>query len=106
MADGERPSQVALEQARVRGLNETLVSASLDIDPPAPSLTIQCECGRSDCRTTLDVSQEFYRGIRRQANRFVVAEGHEVAEVDRVVQRLGKLTVIGSTYIGDSPPAR
>ena len=100
--DGERPSEVALGQAHVRRLNEQLVSESLDLDPSAPSLAIHCECGRFFCRTKLDVSQLFYLRIRQRANRFVVAEDHQVAEVDRVVQRVGRLTVIESTYVGDA----
>ena len=85
----------------MRDTNEGFVSASLELDPSAASISILCECGRSDCSTQLDVSQDVYRRIRRRLNQFVVAAGHEVVEVDRVVQRLGGLTIIESRYIGD-----
>ena len=101
MTNDERPSEVALGQSTMRETNEGLVSASLALDPSAASLSILCECGRSDCSTELDVSHEIYRRIRQRLNQFVVAAGHEVVEVDRVVQRLGGLTIIESRYIGD-----
>jgi hypothetical protein len=101
-ANGERPSAVALGQTKVRGMNERFVSESLDLDPVPTSLSIHCECGRTDCRARLDIGREFYRRVRQRPNQFVVAEGHEVAEVDRVVRRLGTLTVVESTYVGDA----
>jgi hypothetical protein len=86
----------------MRATNEGLVSASLELDPSSPSLSILCECGRNDCSTELDVSQDVYQRIRQRLNQFVVAAGHQVVEVDRVVQRLGGLTIVESQYIGDT----
>ena len=104
VTNGERPSAVALGQQKRRALNEELVS---NLDPPAVSLRILCECGRSDCTTELDASQGLYRRVLRRPTQFIVADGHEVIEVDRVVQRLGTLTIVQSTYVGEpvSPAA-
>jgi hypothetical protein len=102
VTNDERPSEVALGQASTRDANEGLASTSLELDPSVSTLRILCECGRSDCETRLDVSQEVYRRVRQRPNRFLVAAGHEVDEVDRVAQRLGNLTITESRYIGDA----
>jgi predicted ThiF/HesA family dinucleotide-utilizing enzyme len=104
---GERPSEVALGHAQARGINESLMSTALDCEPLPVGLSILCECGHSGCRTELEVNLEFYRGMCLRPNQFVVANGHHVVEVDRVVRRLGGLTIVESRYIGDAllPPA-
>lgn len=87
-------------------MNEGLVSGAVDGEPQPVSVSILCECGHSGCRAELEVNLDFYRGMCLRSNQFVVANGHEVVEVDRVVRRLGGLTIVESTYIGDAlPPA-
>lgn len=46
-----------------------------------------CECGHLGCNTTVELSIEAYEGVRSDFDRFLVAPGHEIDEVDRVVER-------------------
>lgn len=104
--NGDRPSEVARGHVQARGINEALMSVGFDSDTSPGNLRILCECGRRDCRTELDVNLAFYWAMHLRPNQYVVAGGHEVVEVDRVVRRLGGLTIVESTYVGDAlPPA-
>ena len=96
MAEGRRPSDVALHQAKARKANDAALSLSRD----AGSLTIICECGQAGCAESLAISTEWFRGIRRHPSRLVVHDGHEVLEVSRVLERRGTLTILESTYVG------
>ena len=93
-----RPSQVAAQQYELRALNEQTVGAPTDNGKGA--VTIRCECGRSDCETSLSLSRDLYEGIRQRRNQFLVLTGHEVPEVDRVIQHRGTISIVESVYIG------
>ena len=92
-----RPSESAQQQAHLRGVNENTAAS---LDHAAREVTILCECGRSECSTELTLNSEFYRGIRRQRSWFIVADGHEAAEIDRIRERRGRFTIVESTYVG------
>ena len=42
-----------------------------------------------------------YRGVRRHGGWSIVLDGHEVPEVDRVIQRRGTVAIVESTYVGN-----
>lgn len=45
-----------------------------------------CECGHLTCSRTMEVPLEDYGRIRQSFDRFIVAPGHEIASVDRLIQ--------------------
>ena len=55
MSDADRPSAVARQQARLRGLNADATLASLESD--ADAVKILCECGRTGCNAQLNLSR-------------------------------------------------
>lgn len=46
-----------------------------------------CECADARCSETIRISLEEYARIREDSQRFVVVPGHEVPEIERVVER-------------------
>ena len=46
-----------------------------------------CECGNLGCSRTLELPIEAYDEVRSGFDRFLIAPGHEVPNVDRVVER-------------------
>lgn len=46
-----------------------------------------CECSQEDCTESVELDMEEYERIRSHANLFVVVTGHELLEVDRVVDQ-------------------
>jgi hypothetical protein len=81
-------------QILFREVNERLA----EVAPPSYRVTeFICECSRGDCTDTIPLDREQYEGIRSLANLFVVAAGHEVLEVDRIVGRTGLYTLIEKT---------
>jgi hypothetical protein len=57
-------------------------------------VAILCECGREDCITKVTLSSTVYRNIRRQGAWFVIVDGHERIETDKVVQRNDAFTLV------------
>ena len=46
-----------------------------------------CECGHLGCSSTLELSIAAYESVRSRFDRFMLVPGHEIDQVDRVVER-------------------
>jgi len=55
---------------------------------------IVCECSRRRCDELLDVTIAEYDAVRAHPTRLLVVSGHELAGVQRVVTRTGRLAVV------------
>jgi hypothetical protein len=67
------------------------------IEPRAPEGTavFVCECGYLGCSETVEIPVVEYEAVRTNFDRFLVVPGHEIDEVDEVVERRrGYLVVI------------
>ena len=83
------------ESGRRAGLNEALFREvneqirSLDHEPREEDGTIAviCECSDTDCTERLVLLLSEYEHVRSDALLYVVARGHELLDVERVVDR-------------------
>jgi hypothetical protein len=46
-----------------------------------------CECADSACREKVKLRKADYEGVRANSLRFFIVPGHEIPEVERVIQR-------------------
>jgi hypothetical protein len=93
-----REERLALNEARVREVNETIERANEKLGP-APgedglALNILCECGTPGCDRLIEISSAEYQGVRAEPTRFVVVPGHEQAELERVVEDKRRFAVV------------
>jgi hypothetical protein len=84
--------RLARNQALFREVNERLLQLAGGFQDGA--VDIVCECSREDCTTTLAVVRDDYEWVRANARLFLVATGHELLEVERVVDRRDGFTVV------------
>jgi hypothetical protein len=90
--------RLALNEARVREVNETIESANVKLGP-APGedgleLHILCECGTRGCDQIVEISSEEYREVRGEPTRFVVVPGHEEARIERIVKEKRRFAIV------------
>ena len=52
---------------------------------PPQLVEVRCECGHSNCTGDIVMSLDEYEAVRLHPTRFLIKEGHEVADVVRVV---------------------
>jgi hypothetical protein len=78
----ERARRLVLNEAVFRQANEALVG----FQNPEQSLDLMCECGRADCVEKVEMSRSEYERLRADATLFAVVRGHEIAEVESVVE--------------------
>ena len=57
-----------------------------------------CECSRDDCTEILVLDVDEYESIRSNPTLFVIAHGHEMPEVEKVIEANGRFTVVEKTH--------
>ena len=84
--------QLVRNQLLLRDVNERIaeVAAGWTDDPPE----FLCECSNEACVETLVLSRDQYETLRSSLNLFVVVSGHEVLEVDRVVEAGDRFSLV------------
>jgi anti-sigma B factor antagonist len=101
---GERPrppgqrseERIARNQALFREVNERIEEV-LDRIGREDTIEFLCECGDADCVEAIPLTLREYDAVRKHPDRFVVAEGHETADIERVVARHGDAEVVKKT---------
>jgi hypothetical protein len=53
-----------------------------------------CECGHLPCGETVEMALAEYEAVRTSFDRFLVVPGHEIEEVDEVVERHADYLVV------------
>ena len=93
----DRARRLAENEALFREVNERTSDVNArwaeNESTPAP-FQILCECGLEECAAPLTVTPALYEQVRAHGARFLVAQGHEVPEVERVLQEHGTVYVI------------
>lgn len=91
----DREERLARNEDHFRDINESLrdkhVHATVVRSGPLPFV---CECASVDCTEALELTLEEYRRVRKNPRRFVVVPGHEVVDVEVIVESTGGFVVV------------
>jgi hypothetical protein len=60
----------------------------------AKLLTFLCECADRDCTVRIELAAAEYERIRKSPNQFIVVPGHEIPELERIVEERGAFDVV------------
>ncbi len=82
----ERARRVSANEALFREVNERIEGLSSGFGPGPAALTIVCECGDPTCVRQLRVEPQAYERVRADPQLFLVASGHELPDVESVVE--------------------
>jgi hypothetical protein len=79
-----RAERIAENEDGFRRLNEELGVMGVFV----------CECGDPTCREHVEMPRERYAAIRTNPRRFFVRPGHEIEDVEDVVEREAEWSVV------------
>jgi hypothetical protein len=87
-----RAERVAQNERLFRRLNEQIRR----VERPSAHETLDavCECADQSCFLHLSIPVAEYERLRRNPRRFAIAPGHEVAELETVVDRYDGYIVV------------
>jgi hypothetical protein len=88
--DVQGRQRVAMNEATFRTVNEGMEAGQ----DPSGMLAFVCECGRLGCNRLIELTRAEYEAVRADSRLFAVVEGHEILEVEDVVDRTERYVVV------------
>jgi len=82
----------ARTEALFRDVNERIAESAQRFD--APSTQFVCECADANCTHRLEASLDEYEDVRSDGATFMLADGHEHDDIERVVKRGHRFNVV------------
>ncbi len=86
-----RKDRIAKNEAVFREVNERIGGLTPD---QLQSFEIVCECGDGECYQSLETSSADYVRVRANATHFFVVPGHEIPDVESVIESSTRFNVV------------
>lgn len=90
----ERERRLAQNEVTFREVNERIQENADSRGRDEHVYEYLCECSNSDCTLRLELTAAAYEGVRSNSTHFVVAPGHELPDIEAVVERLDGYQVV------------
>jgi hypothetical protein len=84
---GVREERIGLNEAVFREVNERIEEVAETFDIQSQPLDLICECGDAKCVQPLSMTRAEYEHVRSDPRHFAVHPGHEIPDVEEVVER-------------------
>jgi hypothetical protein len=82
----ELQHRIAANESAFRDVNEAIARGQWPGEQDDPA-SFRCECARFGCNELIELSLRQYKAVRRHPRHFLVLPGHELPEVETVVER-------------------
>ena len=82
----------ARTESLFRDVNERIAESAQRFD--AQSTQFVCECADANCTHRLEASLDEYEAVRSDGATFMLADGHEHDDIERVVKRGRRFNVV------------
>jgi hypothetical protein len=69
-----------------------------------PLIHFYCECADEDCRQRVPVKQSVYNAIHKQRDQFIIVPGHDVPDIEDVIDRQPTYYVVRKHVIPPQTP--
>jgi hypothetical protein len=97
----EREQRAARNQLLFREVNERIASlAERALLPEVAPIEVTCECVDMSCTSTVQISLHEFAEIDRATNRFLVVPGHQLPDVEDVVERRDRFLIVAKRGAG------
>lgn len=91
--EDDRQRRLGVNESLFREVNERMEDLARTFGE-GPLADFICECGNSECTERLRLPLAEYEAVRAEPTRFVVANGHVLPEIERVVASSDLYTVV------------
>jgi hypothetical protein len=92
----DRDVRIGVNEALFREVNDRIDQLQGTVGQDR-TFEIVCECGDSSCVERFTISAGEYAAVRSDVHRFVVVPGHEVPDLERIVERHELYVVVEKT---------
>lgn len=102
----ERARRVGQNEALFRSVNDEVRALSERFAVLTDPLSVVCECGRMDCNERIELPAEDYARVREEPTHFIIRPGHEERDVESVVERHDRYSIVRKHEGGPAELAR
>jgi hypothetical protein len=89
-----RETRLAKNEMLFREINEQIKHSAEQHGNDAHTYEFLCECSNMDCTLRLHMTVAAYERLRSDPTQFAVAPGHELPEIERVVEDCGGYSIV------------
>src|SRR5438067_9239001 len=89
----EQARRIGLNEALFRQVNEEIESLNEGFGKPV-EMSVICECGDGQCVERIEISMADYERVRSDARMFIIVPGHELPDVESVMERAEGWSVV------------
>jgi hypothetical protein len=90
------PERKATTESLFRDVNERIAESAQGF--AADEASFVCECGDPTCTDRITADLEEYEEVRSDGTTFLLADGHEDLEIERVVERHRSYNVVRKVH--------
>jgi hypothetical protein len=95
----EVSERLGQNEALFRSINERIEAGTWP-STPSDVVAFRCECAALGCNVLVELSLAEYESVRANPRQFILAPGHEIPAVERVIRRTDAYVVVEK--IGDA----
>ena len=93
----DRLRRVGENEALYRLVNERLEALSGGVITSSGEFGVICECAMLDCKSQIMIRPTVYEQARAHSDHFIVLRGHQIDDIEAVVEDHGSFIVIEKT---------
>jgi hypothetical protein len=98
--------RLARNEALFREVNESVRALTEESGPDRALHDFFCECADVDCTIRVKLTNSEYETARSEGTRFIVACGHELKEIERIVIETDRFLLVEKTGGGGDEAAK
>jgi hypothetical protein len=83
----ERQRRIGLNEAVFREVNERIEQLAGELELGGRPLELVCECGNATCTGQIRMTTAEYEAVRKDSALFAICPGHEIPDVEEVVEK-------------------
>jgi hypothetical protein len=89
-----REERVGLNEAVFREVNERIEALAETFELGSQPLDLICECGDASCMQRISMTHAEYEQLRSESHQFAVYPGHDVPDVEHVIERRRRYDIV------------
>jgi len=82
----ERARKIGENEALYRTINEKIEGLNQAFGTVTETMAVVCECGQLECTEQIELDLPTYERVRSDPTQFVVLPGHEIPDVESIVE--------------------
>lgn len=92
----ERERRIGMNEALFREVNERIQELAEGFAQDE-KLDLICECGNASCASRIEMDRDEYEHVRSDSATFAIVKGHEIPDVEELVERRKAYDVVRKT---------